>query len=115
MLLLALLLVPLAAGVVGGVLAWRPVVGWMTTAANGAVLAMGVALATRTAAHRSVGALDGALRADALAGFVGACVVLPQGIAYATLAGLPPQYGLFSAIVPVIVAALWGSVGHQVA
>ncbi len=54
------------------------------------------------------------LRADVLAGFVGACVVLPQGIAYATLAGLPPQYGLFSAIVPVIVAALWGSSWHQV-
>ncbi|MEO8848908.1 MAG: SulP family inorganic anion transporter [Casimicrobiaceae bacterium] len=54
------------------------------------------------------------LRADLLAGFVGACVVLPQGIAYATLAGLPPQYGLFSAIVPVIVAALWGSSWHQV-
>jgi len=54
------------------------------------------------------------LRADALAGFVGACVVLPQAIAYATLAGLPPQYGLFSAIVPVIVAALWGSSWHQV-
>ncbi|MEO6929797.1 MAG: SulP family inorganic anion transporter [Casimicrobiaceae bacterium] len=54
------------------------------------------------------------LRADLLAGFVGACVVLPQAIAYATLAGLPPQYGLFSAIVPVIVAALWGSSWHQV-
>lgn len=54
------------------------------------------------------------LRADLLAGLVGACVVLPQGIAYATLAGLPPQYGLFSAIVPVIVAALWGSSWHQV-
>lgn len=54
------------------------------------------------------------LRADALAGLVGACVVLPQAIAYATLAGLPPQYGLFSAIVPVIVAALWGSSWHQV-
>ncbi len=54
------------------------------------------------------------LRADLLAGLVGACVVLPQAIAYATLAGLPPQYGLFSAIVPVIVAALWGSSWHQV-
>jgi SulP family sulfate permease len=54
------------------------------------------------------------LRADALAGLVGALVVLPQAVAYATLAGLPPQYGLFSAIVPVIVAALWGSSWHQV-
>lgn len=54
------------------------------------------------------------LRADALAGLVGALVVVPQAVAYATLAGLPPQYGLYSAIVPVIVAALWGSSWHQV-
>ncbi len=54
------------------------------------------------------------MRADAIAGLVGAAVVLPQAIAYATLAGLPPQYGLFGAIVPVIVAALWGSSWHQV-
>jgi sulfate permease, SulP family len=54
------------------------------------------------------------LRADFMAGLVGGCVVLPQAIAYATLAGLPPQYGLFTAIVPAIVAALWGSSWHQV-
>ncbi len=53
------------------------------------------------------------LRADLIAGLVGALVVLPQGVAYATLAGLPPQYGLYCAIVPVIVAALWGSSWHQ--
>jgi SulP family sulfate permease len=54
------------------------------------------------------------LRADALAGLVGALVVLPQGVAYATLAGMPPQYGLFCAMVPAIVAALWGSSWHMV-
>ncbi len=54
------------------------------------------------------------LRKDAIAGLVGALVVLPQGVAYATLAGLPPQYGLYCAIVPAIVAALWGSSWHQV-
>ena len=54
------------------------------------------------------------LRADAVAGLVGALVVLPQGVAYATLAGLPPQYGLYCAIVPAIVAALWGSSWHLV-
>ena len=53
------------------------------------------------------------LRMDAGAGLVGALVVLPQGVAYATLAGLPPQYGLYCAIVPAIVAALWGSSWHQ--
>lgn len=49
------------------------------------------------------------LRADLLAGLLGAVLVLPQGIAFATLAGLPPQYGLATAILPCIVAALFGS------
>jgi sulfate permease, SulP family len=52
------------------------------------------------------------LRADALAGLLGAILVLPQGIAFATLAGLPPQYGLYTAIVPCIIAALLGSSRH---
>src|SRR5690348_15594406 len=52
------------------------------------------------------------LRADALAGLLGALLVLPQGFAFATLAGLPPEYGLYSAIVPCIVAALFGSSRH---
>jgi len=51
----------------------------------------------------------GALRADVLAGLTGAVVVVPQGVAFATLAGLPPQYGLYAALVPCIVAALFGS------
>ncbi len=51
----------------------------------------------------------GALRADALAGLTGAVVVLPQGVAFATLAGLPPQYGLYAAMLPCIVAALFGA------
>lgn len=52
------------------------------------------------------------LRADALAGLLGAVLVLPQGIAFATLAGLPPEYGLYTAIIPCIVAALFGSSWH---
>ena len=52
------------------------------------------------------------LRADALAGLLGAVLVLPQGIAFATLAGLPPQYGLYTAVVPCIIAALFGSSWH---
>jgi SulP family sulfate permease len=54
------------------------------------------------------------LRADSLAGLIGAIVVLPQGVAFATLAGLPPQYGLYAAIVPAIIAALFGSSWHLV-
>ena len=51
----------------------------------------------------------GAMRADVLAGLTGAIVVLPQGVAFATLAGMPPQYGLYSAMVPCLIAALFGS------
>lgn len=51
----------------------------------------------------------GVLRADILAGITGAIVVLPQGIAFATLAGMPPQYGLYAAMLPCLVAALFGS------
>ena len=51
----------------------------------------------------------GAIRADVLAGLTGAVVVLPQGVAFATLAGMPPQYGLYSAMVPCIIAAIFGS------
>lgn len=51
----------------------------------------------------------GTLRADALAGLTGAVVVLPQGVAFATLAGMPPQYGLYAAMMPCMVAALFGS------
>jgi len=54
------------------------------------------------------------LRADALAGLLGALLVLPQGFAFATLAGLPPEYGLYTAIVPCVVAALFGSSWHVV-
>lgn len=49
------------------------------------------------------------LRADAFAGILGALLVLPQGIAFASLAGLPPEYGLYTAIVPCVIAALFGS------
>ena len=54
------------------------------------------------------------LRADAIAGLIGAVIVLPQGIAFATLAGLPPEYGLYAAMVPAMVAALFGSSWHLV-
>jgi len=54
------------------------------------------------------------MRADLVAGLISALVVLPQGVAYATLAGMPPQYGLYCAMLPAIVAALWGSSWHQI-
>ena len=51
----------------------------------------------------------GVIRADVLAGLTGAIVVLPQGIAFALLAGMPPHYGLYAAMVPCLIAALYGS------
>jgi sulfate permease, SulP family len=51
---------------------------------------------------------------DLSAGLTGALIVLPQGMAYAMIAGLPPQYGLYCAVVPSIVAALLGSSWHMV-
>lgn len=52
------------------------------------------------------------LRADAQAGLLGALLVLPQGIAFAALAGLPPAMGLAAAALPCAVGALGGSSRH---
>jgi len=54
------------------------------------------------------------LRNDAIAGAIGAVIVLPQGVAFASIAGMPLEYGLYAAIVPAIVAALFGSSWHLV-
>ncbi|MDH4870784.1 SulP family inorganic anion transporter [Pseudomonas sp. BN515] len=51
---------------------------------------------------------------DALVGLTGAILALPQSIAYALIAGLPAEYGLYAAVVPVIVACLWGSSRHLI-
>jgi len=53
-------------------------------------------------------------RADLIAGITGALIVLPQGVAFATIAGMPPEYGLYAAMLPAIVAALFGSSWHLV-
>ena len=54
------------------------------------------------------------LRADAIAGLTGAAIVLPQGVAFAAIAGMPPEYGLYTSMVPAIIAALFGSSWHLV-
>ncbi len=54
------------------------------------------------------------LRADLAAGLTVAVVAVPQSIAYALIAGLPVQYGLYASIVPTIVASLWGSSSHLI-
>ncbi len=54
------------------------------------------------------------LRADIMAGLTGAVIVLPQGIAYAAIAGLPPQYGLYTSMITPVIAALFGSSMHLI-
>ena len=49
------------------------------------------------------------LTADIVAGITVALVLVPQSMAYAQLAGLPPYYGLYASFLPGIVAALFGS------
>jgi MFS superfamily sulfate permease-like transporter len=54
------------------------------------------------------------LKTDILAGLTVALVLIPQSLAYAELAGLPPYYGLYASFLPPLVAALFGS-SHQLA
>ncbi len=54
------------------------------------------------------------VKLDLMAGLTGAIVVLPQGVAFATIAGMPPEYGLYAGMVPAIIAALFGSSWHLV-
>ena len=49
------------------------------------------------------------LRQDFIAGLTVALVLIPQSMAYAQLAGLPPHYGLYASLLPPIVAAFFGS------
>lgn len=54
------------------------------------------------------------LRADFFAGLTGAIIVLPQGVAFALIAGLPPIYGLYTAMIAPIIAGLFGSSRHLI-
>ncbi|MDP1524452.1 MAG: SulP family inorganic anion transporter [Rhodocyclaceae bacterium] len=49
------------------------------------------------------------LRGDLIAGITGALVLVPKAMAYAQLSGLPVYFGLYVALVPAILGALWGS------
>jgi len=51
----------------------------------------------------------GALRLDVVAGLTAAAVVLPKAMAYATVAGLPVEVGLYTAFLPMVIYALLGS------
>ena len=49
------------------------------------------------------------LRWDLIAGLIAAAVVIPKAMAYATIAGLPVQVGLYTALVPMVIYALVGT------
>ena len=49
------------------------------------------------------------LSRDIIAGTTIAMIIIPQSMAYATLADVPPVYGLYAALLPVAIAALFGS------
>ena len=49
------------------------------------------------------------LRYDLIAGLTVGVMLVPQGMAYAYLAGMPPIYGLYGGLIPLIVYALFGS------
>jgi SulP family sulfate permease len=52
------------------------------------------------------------LKADLIAGLTVTMVLIPQAMAHAQLASLPPYYGLYAAFLPPIIAALFGSSRH---
>ena len=54
------------------------------------------------------------LKGDLIAGITVGIILIPQGIAYALIAGLPPIYGLYCALVPQVIYAIFGS-ARQVA
>ena len=56
----------------------------------------------------------GLLRDELGVALTGALIAIPQAIALAALAGLPPQAGIYASILPVVVAMLWGSSWHLV-
>ena len=51
---------------------------------------------------------------DLIAGITGTIIVIPQAVAFAMIAGLPPIYGFYTAMISPIIAALWGSSYHLI-
>ena len=54
------------------------------------------------------------VRRDLVAGVTGAVIAVPQCVAFATIAGMPAEYGLYTGMVPAVIAALFGSSWHLV-
>ena len=54
------------------------------------------------------------LKDDVIAGITGTIIVIPQAVAFAMIAGLPPIYGFYTAMITPIIAALFGSSYHLI-
>ena len=54
------------------------------------------------------------LKDDLIAGITGTIIVIPQAVAFAIIAGLPPVYGFYTAMITPIIAALFGSSYHLI-
>lgn len=54
------------------------------------------------------------LKDDLIAGITGTIIVIPQAVAFAIIAGLPPVYGFYTAMITPIIAALFGSSFHLI-
>jgi hydrogenase-4 component F len=117
MLLVAIVCIPLAAGVLAGALPWRRAVGWAMTLANACVLGLGITLCVETDRHYVAGGLDGTLRADALSAFmvvvIGTISLLAsiQSIRYLEVEIVRDEHGrrhasLYSLLVQVFVACM---------
>ncbi len=52
------------------------------------------------------------LKGDLAAGVTVGVMLIPQGMAYALIAGLPPEYGLYAAVVPLVIYAVFGTSRH---
>lgn len=58
------------------------------------------------------GTTASSLKRDALAGLTAGVVLIPQGMAYAVIAGLPPIYGLYAGLIPLFIYPIFGTSRH---
>jgi SulP family sulfate permease len=58
--------------------------------------------------------VKGSLKDDLIAGITGTIIVIPQAVAFAMIAGMPPIYGFYTAMLTPVIAAIFGSSYHLV-
>lgn len=71
-----------------------------------------VAIDLRAPLHVAAGSTPGSWRRDLLGGAIVCVMAVPQAMAYAILAGVPPVMGLYSVVIVTLFAGLWGGATH---